>query len=269
MKADVFNTTGEKIKTIDLPNHFSEEIRLDVIRKSALSVRNSLRQAYGAYERAGKRYKAKLSRRRRDYKTSYGHGMSRVPRKTVWHRGRQFGWVGTEAPGTTGGRRAHPPKPGRDWTQKINKKERKKAIRSAISASINKELLLKNGFSYSNSLPIIIDDLENITKTKELFNLFKKIGLEKDLQRLERTIRPGRGKSRGRPYKSKIGPLVIVSKENKTIDNLEGFNSCLVNNLNSLLLAPSLIPGRLTIWSLDSINRLEKEKLFTNEKAKK
>ena len=47
-------------------------------------------------------------------------------------------WVGAFAPGTVGGRRAHPPKSEKIWSKKINKKENAKAIRSAISATLLK-----------------------------------------------------------------------------------------------------------------------------------
>jgi len=64
--------------------------------------------------------------------------------------------------------------------------------------------------------------------------------------------------------------LLVVSKKSKILNacNFQGFDVSLVDNLNTELLAPGAVPGRLVIWSLDSINKLEKEKLFLKDKIK-
>ena len=69
---------------------------------------------------------AKLSKRRRAYRGSYGFGISRTPRKILSKRGRRLGWVGAVAPNTVGGRRTHPPKAEKIWREEINTKERRK-----------------------------------------------------------------------------------------------------------------------------------------------
>jgi large subunit ribosomal protein L4e len=43
---------------------------------------------------------------------------------------------------------------------------------------------------------------------------------------------------------------------------LAGFDISNVNSLNAELLAPGAVPGRLTVWSLDAIEKMKKEKLF-------
>src|SRR3989344_4323686 len=148
MKSDVLDLQGKKVKSVELPVQFNEDYRPDIIKRAIHALWSKLRQPYGAKEGAGMRYSAKLSRRRRDFKGSYGHGMSRAPRKSLWRRGTQFGFVGAEAPGTVGGRRAHAPKAYKIWEKDINRKERRKAIRSAISASAlnNKLLIVENKF---------------------------------------------------------------------------------------------------------------------------
>ncbi|MBU1245581.1 MAG: 50S ribosomal protein L4 [Nanoarchaeota archaeon] len=271
MKAAIFNTNGEKGKQIDLPKQFSEEIRPDLIKKAALVIQFSKKQPYGSAERAGKRHSATLSRRRRDFKGSYGKGISRVPRKTMLRRGTQFHWVGAVAPGTVGGRRAHPPKPSKILSIKINKKENRKAIRSAMAATLNKEFLQQKGMTALDNLPIIIDKLESITKTKDLKLLLEKLGLKNELARSKnKKIRAGVGKLRGRKYKIPRGPLLVISKESPITKacNFQGFEVSLVDSLNTDILAPGATPGRLVIWSLDSIDRLEKEKLFMIDKPK-
>jgi len=273
MKSYVFNLKAEKTKTIELPSHFSTPIRPDLIHKACLVIQANKAQPYGASPTAGQRYSSKLSRRRRNYKTSYGHGMSRVPRKVTWHRGRHFGFVGATAPGTVGGRRAHPPKAEKITNLLINIKERKKAICSAIAATINKEYLTQKGFSSFNNLPLIIEkDIENISKTKDLKLLLKSFKLDKELERTyNKTIRAGKGKTRGRKYKTKKGILFVVSSSCplvNSIQNLPGFETCIVDNLNADILAPGALPGRLVVWSLPSIEKLEKEKLFLLDKPK-
>lgn len=262
MRADLLNLNGEKIKSVELPRQFDEEIREDLIKRAVLAIQNNSRQAYGAKREAGLDYSAKLSRRRKNYKGAYGHGISRVPRKTLWHRGTQFGWVGAVAPGTVGGRRAHPPKPGKIWKQKINKKERRKAIRSAIAASTSKE--------YTGYLPIIFESkFEELNKTKMVLETLNKI-IKKEIERIQdRKIRAGIGKMRGRKYKVKQGPLIVVGRQCnllKSAKNLQGFDIVEVNKLNTQLLSKGVGPGRITVWTEDAINRLKKENLFMEKK---
>ena len=271
MKANIFNTKGEKVKQVELPKQFSEEIRPDLIKKAALVIQFSKKQPYGATDRAGKRHSTRISRRRRDFKGSYGKGISRIPRKTLLRRGTQFYWMGAMAPGTVGGRRAHPPKSDKILSIKINKKEKRKAIRSAIAATLNKELLQQKGVTSLDNLPIIVDKLESITKTKDLKSLLEKLGLKNELIRSKnKKIRAGIGKLRGRKYKVPCGPLLVVSKQSQISKacSFQGFEVSLVDSLNTDILAPGATPGRLVIWSLDSIDKLEKEKLFMIDKPK-
>ena len=124
MKADLLSIEGTKVKSIDLPNQFNEEVREDIIKRAFLAFESRKRQPYGAYKLAGKRAAVRLSKRRHHYKGSYGRGISRSPRKTIVRRGSQFIWVGAFAPNTVGGRRAHPPKSEKILERGINKKEK-------------------------------------------------------------------------------------------------------------------------------------------------
>jgi len=266
MKLPILNISKEEIGKQEMPIQFEEEVRPDLIKRAVISIQGNARQAYGADPMAGKRASAKLSRRRHDYKTAYGIGISRVPRKIMSSRGTRMNWVGAFAPGTVGGRKAHPPKAGKNWTKKINKKERRKAIRSAIAATLSKELVAKNHIIPDNYPFIIESKFESVRKTKQVKDVLKKIGLEKELSRVnERTIRSGKGKKRGRKYKSKAGPLIIVSKECallKAAKNIAGVNVRIVKSINAKVLAPSTNPGRLAIWTQDAIKELGDKKLF-------
>ena len=267
MKLDILDLTKNKVGEIELPSQFEEEFRPDLIHRAVLAIQSHKRQTYAASNEAGKRASAKLSRRRRDYRGSYGIGISRVPRKIMTRRGTRMNWVGAFAPGTVGGRKAHPPKSEKIWWKKINNKEKAKAIRSAITATIMKEIVAQRGHSIPSSYPFALDDIfESINKTKDVIDAFKKLGLENELARVEgRKIRAGKGKSRGRKYKKKKGPLIVVSNINKlssAVVNIPGIDVVEVKSLNAELLAPGAKAGRLTLWTSAAINVLEKENLF-------
>jgi len=273
IKVKIKTIEGKQGEEIALPEQFNEPVRNDLIKLAVLAIQANRRQPYGAKPEAGKRASAKLSRRRHNYKTSYGIGISRVPRKILSRRGTRFNWEGAFAPGTVGGRKAHPPKAEKIWKKKINKKERRKAIRSALSASVIQELVKKRGHLI-NDYPLIIDDkFETLEKTKKVVEVFEKLGLKDELKRcLERSIRAGKGKARGRKYRIKKGPLIVVSKEcslMKAAKNIQGVDIEVVNNINAELLAPGTLPGRATIYTESAIKRLENERLFTNNPVKK
>ena len=75
MKLDVFDLSKNKVGEVELPPQFEEEFRPDLIQRVVLAVQSHRRVKYAASEDAGKRASAKLSRRRRDYRGSYGFGI--------------------------------------------------------------------------------------------------------------------------------------------------------------------------------------------------
>ena len=261
---DIENKEKGKIK---LPKQFEEDIRPDLIKRNVLAIQSHNRQPYGASPEAGKRASAVISKRRHNYRGSYGLGISRSRRKIMSRRGTRMNWVGAFSPETVGGRRAHPPKAEKIWWQKINKKERKKAIRSAIAATIDKALVEKRGHKSPNNYPFIVDvSIESIDKTKKVKDALIKLGLKEELKRTEeKKVRAGKGKLRGRKYKRKKGILIVVSKDCKLIKsaaNIPGIDICAIKNINTELLAPGAVPGRLTLWSKGAVELLEKESLF-------
>src|SRR3989338_6076914 len=239
----VMDLEGKKVKEIKLPKQFNEPYHPNLIKRAVLVIQSNKRQPYGAKPRAGLRYSSELSKRRKDYKGVYGRGMSRTPRKVMWRRGTQFGYVGATAPGTRGGRKAHPPKAEKIFKKKINIKERRKAIRSALTATFNLELMKKRNHQIPEEFPFIIEDnFENIEKTKDVKDILKKLGFEKELERCEKKkIRAEKGKTRGRKYITRKGPLLVVSKDCNLIKsacNIPGVQVCEVKDLNVRLLAP-------------------------------
>src|SRR3989344_435817 len=124
MKTTVYSMKGEKVKEIELPKIFDKPIRKDILSKVLEARKNE--QPFAPSPVAGKQHSASgvLIHRRHVWKSQYGRGMSRVPRKAMSIKGTQFNWVGAEAPHTRGGRRSHPPKViARINAKKINKRE--------------------------------------------------------------------------------------------------------------------------------------------------
>lgn len=269
----IISVKNEKKGDVALPDQFSEEYRPDLIARAVRALQANARQPYGADPVAGMQVSATLSRRRRDYKGSYGLGISRVPRKILSRSGTRFNWAGAEAPGTVGGRRAHPPKSEKIWTQKINVTERRFAIRSAMTASVNKDIVAKRGHKVPDQFPFIVsDDVQNINKTKQVIAWLTAIGLGKELDRSANTkIRAGKSKARNRKKKIPVGPLVVVAKScalQTSAENIPGIDVCVVNRLNAKLLAPGAHPGRLTLYTESAVKRIADESLF-NEIRKK
>ncbi len=267
MKATIVDKSGKHLGTMDLPEQFHEEYRPDLISRAVLAMESNQRQPYGADPRAGKRASAKLSRRRRDYKSGYGHGISRVPRKTLSGRGERMNWVGAFAPGTVKGRKAHPPKAEKDWTKKINKKEKRKAIRSALRAVVERDIVALRGHRLPKDYPLVLDDaIESMTKTKEMQTSLENMGLGEELARVaEHHVRAGKGKMRGRKYKRKTGPLVVVGKQcplQHAAQNIAGVDVVLVTQLNAKWLAPGAHPGRLTLFTKGALDKLKNDHLF-------
>jgi large subunit ribosomal protein L4e len=264
MKVEVFDLQGKYVEQIELPKIFEEPVREDLIRRAVLAAQSSRRQPYGTNIMAGLRTSAHYHGRRRIRPTivMMGREMARLPRlhgKTVPF----LNFAARLVPQAVKGREAHPPKVEKIWKQKINEKERKKAVRSAIAATAVKTLVAARGHRISSlkNVPVVVeDDLQKISKTKELIEFLKKIGLEEELKRIsKRKIRAGKGKMRGRKYRTKVGPLFVVAEDkgiSKAVKNILGADVCLVKNLSAELLAPGTVPGRLTIFTKSALQKL-------------
>lgn len=248
-----------------LPEQFEERVRPDIIKRAFLSIQSKKRQPYGSDPEAGNKHVTWWRQRRRAYRSSRGKGQARTPRKVMQARGMQIYGEGAEAPNTRGGRRAHGPKADKDFSEEINDKERRKAIRSAIAATADLELVQER-HSYDGDLPIMDDEIEGITTTSELEEKLESLGLGDELERVkEKKVRAGRGRSRGRKYRRKTGPLVVVADDKgifQASGNLPGVEAIRVENLNAEVLAPGAQPGRLVVWSEEAVEKLEDEELF-------
>ncbi len=251
MKAALYDIKGEKKSDIELPEIFNTYIREDIAAKLFEAEKEV--QPYSSYEMAGKRHVASgtISKRRHKWKGSYGKGISRVPRMRMWRRGTQFYWIGAEVSSTRGGRRAHPPK-GVYTPKKINRNEIKIAMDSALAATANKDYILKRYSSLSEikSAPFVIDSLPQ--KTKDAFSVLKKIfGDLFALVLKNKSIRPGKGKLRGRKYKSNAGLLLVTGKdENVKITGID------TRKADSIEISDLYPLGRLTLYTKKAIEEL-------------
>jgi large subunit ribosomal protein L4e len=253
-KIKVYSLEGEVVEEIELPEIFMEVFRPDLIKRAVISSQTARIQAWGTDPRAGKRTTAKS--------LGSGRGAAMVPR--VKGSRHPAGSKAAFIPQAIGGRKAHPPKTERIIHEKINRKERRLAIRSAVAATANREMVEGRGHRISNieQIPFVVgDELEAVKRTKDTREIFEKLGLMDDVTRAKtgRTIRAGRGKMRGRKYKNPKGPLVVVG-EDKGISlgarNHAGVDVVVVNNLNAELLAPGTHPGRLTIYTKSAVEKL-------------
>ena len=247
MKAHVYSLEGEPQEEIDLPVVFETEHRPDIIKRAVLSSISQRIQPRGTKVDAGKRHVV--------HYLGTNRGISRTPRMAA--AGRRAAFV----PQAVGGRRAHPPKVEKNYAEKINRKEKKLAIRSAIAMSSNPDIVKARGHRIDEvkEIPLIVDDsLEDLEKTQEVAEVFQSLGAWKDVERASRKkIRAGRGKMRGRKYKKKKGPLLVVTKSVKSARNLPGVDVITVHNLGCEHLAPGAHPGRFVIWTKSAVKALE------------
>jgi large subunit ribosomal protein L4e len=260
MKATIFDVQGNRKGEIELPKVFGTTFRPDLIKRAVMSMQSHNRQIYGPGKLAGKRTSAHYHGVREGPYHMMNAEMARMSRI---HGGPPFlGMTARIVPQARKGRAAHPPKLEKVWDEKINKKERIYAIRSAIAATAMKEIVVKRGHLINDiMLPIVVDDsFENVSKAKDVETFMKKLGLVQDIKRAkEKKVRAGKGKGRGRRYKKKKSVLFVTSSNKgliKAANNIAGVDVCLANNLNAELLAPGTHPGRLAIFTESAIKKI-------------
>ena len=263
MKLKLYGTDAKKIKDIDVPAFTQKIIREDLIQKIVEAKKNI--QPYGPSPVAGNQYSAsgKLKHHRKVWKSQYGRGMSRIPRKAMSVRGSQFNWVGATVPNARGGRRAHPPKPvSMMGTDSVNKKELALALKSALAASLTPSFIQKKYLRLQNesleSVPAVLTSDSLSLKTKDLLSLLKKVLGEKafDVAIQTKTQRSGKGKLRGRKYKKSAGLIFVVGNNEKL--KTTAFDVQVANKLSVVDLAKGG-PGRLAVFTEQAIKDLEEK----------
>lgn len=251
MIAKVIDLSGSQVGQLDLPPVFEEEYRPDLIKKAVLASQANRLQPYGPHFYAGMNTSARS--------WGPGHGVSRVPRLI---NGRKAAGI----PMAMGGRASHPPVPQKVLSEKINEKERKKAIRSAIAATTNLSLVKARGHKFTGELPFVVQaEFEGISKTSDVRKFLISAGLWSDVERAKDglKVRAGKGKLRGRRFRRPKSLLIVVSKDQgigKAVRNLPGVDFITVNGLNAEMLAPGTHAGRLVLWTEPSIGLLGDKK---------
>jgi large subunit ribosomal protein L4e len=246
MKAQVRALDGNVTRGIDLPRVFDEEYRPDLIKKAVLALQSTRYQPHGTDPFAGMKTSAES--------WGSGRGVAQVPRIKNGSRVARI-------PQAVGGRAAHPPKVEKILVKRINKQEKRKALRSAIAATCDPELVAARGHVVDGEIPIVLEDaFENIATTAEIIAVLKAINVFADVERAKNSkkVRAGRGKMRGRRYKQRKSVLIVTGEAPlRAARNLAGVDAVSVGQLNTELLAPGTHAGRLTIWTESALNMLE------------
>ncbi len=252
ISANVFDLKGKEVTNINLPQVFNTPNRPDVIKRAVVAIQSHRFQPQGRDPMAGKRTTAESR--------GVGLGIARVPR--MKERGQRAAF----APGTVGGRSAHPPVAEKKIRKKIPRKEMRLALRSAIAATGSKEIVASRGHIVEDILDfplVVVDEIQTLKRTKDIEDALINLGVWPDIFRVKesRKVRAGKGKMRGRKMKQAVGPLLVIAKNEGVTEaarNIPGIDVASVENLNAELLAPGTHPGRLTVWTSSAMEKLKK-----------
>lgn len=246
------------VNNVRLPNVFKAPIRNDIVQFVHDNLSRNNRQAHGVDPRAGMKHSAE----------SWGTGraVARIPRisGSGTHRSGQgaFGNMCRK------GRMAFGLKTWRRWHRKVNLKQRRHALASAIASTAVTSLVMARGHKVSKvpQFPLVVDDaFGNVSKTREALDVLNKLGAGEDLKRVndKKKMRSGRSKARGKRFKKRLGPLIIVNDKSESLyratRNVEGVSLLNVNRLNIRHLAPGGQLGRFVIFTQGAFTELEKQ----------
>ena len=263
MKAVVYSIEGKQLKEIELPKTFEEPLNRELIKRAVLSIQSKRKQPKGTKKDAGRDNTAEARSRRGlpQYERTINVGRARLPRLKN-RRGLLFGRV-ARVPQAVGGVRAHPPKSEKRIAEEVNRKEKRKALKSAIAASTNRKLVEKRHVvEESIKLPVIVENgFEELEKTSKVVTVLKALHLLADLENAKSKVRKraGKGKRRGRKKKQKKSILIVTGKKAKAYKaarNIPGVDVSTAASLNVELLAPGCVPGRLVVWTEDAIKAI-------------
>ncbi len=261
--ADVYSVKGEIIGNVELPEVFRTEYRPDLIQRAIVAEQANRRQIYGTYELAGMQTSADyFGNRRETFRITINRGQSRLPREKTGGGG--LGKV-RRVPQSVKGRPAHPPKK-KDWYVKINKKEYLFALKSAIAATANYDIVTKRSHKIQDikKIPLIIEDsFEKLSKTRDVIQTLKTLGLGEDINRAMKGKTPsGVGKGRkGYKHKGRKSVLIVINNDNGIIQgirNIPGVDIARIDELTPELMAPGTHAGRLTLWTKSAIESIGK-----------
>jgi large subunit ribosomal protein L4e len=243
MQATIYNLDGEADGEVELPSVFETRVRTDLVGKAVRAAQANRKQDYGADEYAGLRTPAESF--------GSGRGQAHVPKQDGRAR---------RVPQAVKGRAAHPPKAEKDRSLSMNDKERQLAIRSALAATTDAELVAERGHEFDrDEVPVVVsDDFEDLVKTQEVLALLEALDVAADIERADDTkIKAGKGSMRGRKYRRPSSVLFVTSGEpSKAARNLAGVDVATAREVNAEDLAPGGQPGRLTVFTESAVEEV-------------
>lgn len=254
-RAEVLELDGRTKESTLLPEVFGTSYRPDVIHRVYVNMMSHGFQRQGRYPAAGEMVSAESR--------NTGLGMARIARA----RGEGFPRAG-QAAGVAGvrhGRVAHPPHSWKTVYKKVNKKEKNLALRSAIAATARKDLIEARGHKVGNLSsfpPVVSNEIEFISKTKDLKKVLVNLGLAEDLGRVlsSRKGRSGLARRRGRKKKAGFSALIVTGSRHDNVCRLSGSIVGVhvrgVKELGVLDLVPGSKRVRLTLFSKSAIETL-------------
>lgn len=257
-KASVYSTDGSEKEKIDLPTIFDEEVREDLILRAFLSEQSETFQPKGSFKMAGLQTTARYVGRKEAYHSLKNRGGAMLPRE-LFPKGR-IGRV-RKVPYSVGGRRAHPPKSNKTLVERMNKREKEKALRSAVAATSDLELVKKRHAldDAQKVVPIVLDDaFEALKKTKDVSTALNKMKLTKDLTRSIKGRKKRTGRKGGKKTPKSV--LIVTTPDKslfKAARNIPGVDVTTAKKLKVMDLAPGGVAGRLTLWTKSSLKELK------------
>jgi len=147
----------------------------------------------------------------------------------------------------------------------VNITQRRHAVAAALAASAVTPLVMARGHSVNNvpELPLVLGGLtDKEMSTKTLLTALNHHGVGDDLLKVRKSknTRAGVGKYRNTRYVMRKGPLVVFGDDSTGVRqaarNLPGVDSCHVNRLNVLQLAPGGHLGRFVVFTQDAFRGL-------------
>lgn len=251
----LIDLNGQASGNVDLPEVFGGQLREDLVKRAFWILNSHGIQPYGRDPMAGEKTSAESGH------PPTGRGISRVPR-VKGERSRRSGQAAGVA-SVVGGRLPHPPKSEKSIYKKLNRKERRAALEAAIAFTGSAQAVAGRGHRVGAiEFPIVVtDDIETVTKTSELDTFFRKLGLADELKRLYSGVKrqSGKPRMRGRAYKERVGPLIVVSNDRgvgRAAEAIPGATVVPVDSISVLNLAPAGVGGRLTLWTASSLDML-------------
>merc|ERR1712043_131364 len=254
-QVSVYNEQGEVCGQVTLPAVFKAPIRNDLCHFIHHEVAKNHRQPYCVNKDAGHQTSAE----------SWGTGraVARIPR--VRGGGTHRSGQGAFGNMCRGGRMFAPTKTWRKWHRRINQKQRRYAMCSAIAASAIPALVMARGQKIDKGpeVPVVFSNaIESLTKTKAAVSLLQRLNAYEDVEKCQNSkkIRAGKGKMRNRRYVMRRGPLVIYNEDHgikQAFRNLPGVELISVDRLNLLKLAPGGHLGRFCVWSQSAFTKLD------------